>query len=454
MITINTDKRTYGIDSNLFGNHMSYFNESEDLRKREDYIKNIKEFNSGFLRFPGGEESDNYLWKTGEIYRPDWFHKRSSPGDLHTDEYLEICKKTKAKPYIVLNYDYAHDTNSESERKRRLFDYNLEWIEYIKNKGFNDFFLEFGNEVVYAGEKFPEGIKVQQYAKDYLIMHGLIKKIAPDCRFGANMYAYYDGEPWSDSSKTWAETFFDIVGDKCDFITPHLYYGQVIRGQLAKQRYNLDKAVKDYKYKIVKKTGKDIPIVVSEWNLWIRNDVVPLGNFKHGLVLADGLFGLAKGGVMGACLWPLHWYIPREDTSCTFKEIEYGLLRTDDNSFTIPGRVYAQLSKEMQGFDVLASDEKNKDPSISWIALRSKQDEKDFVKILIAGFSNKKTQEARFYLKDFKIRKLVSKFATGGMNNDVLNWKKDYSKESLRLEDGCIIADLEPNSLTVIECYN
>lgn len=444
------DKITGKVLKEIFGYHMSYFNESATLRNKSNYFPMLNELGPGLLRFPGGEESDNYLWDTKQVYRTDWFHSQYDSLDLDTDGYFEICRKTGAQPYIVLNYDYGNDSDSEAERNDRLFKYNQDWAKYIKKKGYSIRYFEFGNEAIYASDKFGTEITPEQYAADYLKMRKLLKEVDPGYELGANMYNHYDGEGWSVSSRDWADTFFTIVGKNCDFVTPHLYYEQGVRGGFTSTRYGLDEVVQDFKTKTLAKTGKAVEVIMSEWNLWINNESIRLGNFGHGLVLADGIFGLAKGGAKGSCVWPLHWGVGAANNYTYFYDVQYGLQKDTDNSLTTAGYVFSQLSKEMRGYDIIRMDMQTENNSLSHIALKSADGTR--MKILIANYSLKDKAGLRLKLNSGNIRNVTTKMLVSN-NKDL---KSDSTASSVAgkviFDKTSIKISVEPYSIAIIQC--
>lgn len=458
ILNINTSKKISEVNSKQFGNTVGFVTEPKELRDDDNFISNLKELNIGILRFPGGDgaNQDWYNWKEERVDDAwGYTHYYKSPEYLNTDSFFALCRKIGSEGLIVFNYLSSYFKEG-AERIAGIFDANAEWAQYIKDNNYPCKYFEFGNEPVYFPtmdvDKHKPKIDPVQYARDYLEMRERLKQIDSSFQLGANMFAYYDGEHWSETSRTWASTFFSIVGQECDFISPHIYYGQIISlnyKTFETQRYDLTPYFNEWREKTKKATGKEIPVYLTEWNLFCGQDKIKLGTFGQGLVEADGLLDIVKSDIKIACIWTLHWYNKRDDTWHPFKDVQYGMLDQSSGELTIPGYTVSELTKEMIGYDVVKTDFPLNDPEINYIALKSKDGRK--LKIIAINFSLQKSKNVRFSIRGDHISKITSK--TLSAKAELLEDNEpSYSNPSAKTDGNNITVFLEPFSITTILC--
>ena len=133
-IIINTDNATKNYDPMIFGGFIEHFGRqiyggifdpgsplADEKGFRLDVIEALKELNVPVIRWPGGCFVDAYHWKKGVV------EKREAYGDFRwgviepntfgTDEFVELCRRIGAEPYI------CHNGLSDVQE-------NLDWVAY------------------------------------------------------------------------------------------------------------------------------------------------------------------------------------------------------------------------------------------------------------------------------------------------------------------------------------
>jgi len=94
---------------------------SDVMGFRKDVVKALRRINPPIIRWPGGCFASAYHWKHGvgdrlDVYDKAW--KVKEPNTFGTDEFVELCRRVNAEPYICGNAG----TGTEEEIS--------EWVEY------------------------------------------------------------------------------------------------------------------------------------------------------------------------------------------------------------------------------------------------------------------------------------------------------------------------------------
>ena len=119
-VTIDTDAPTVSYNPMIFGGFLEHFNKqvyggifepgsslADKKGFRLDVIEAIKELKVPVIRWPGGCFVDSYHWQKGvgqkrQPYDDDRWGVRES-NQFGTDEFIELCRKIGAEPYICQN---------------------------------------------------------------------------------------------------------------------------------------------------------------------------------------------------------------------------------------------------------------------------------------------------------------------------------------------------------------
>ncbi|HXW04960.1 MAG TPA: carbohydrate-binding protein [Vicinamibacterales bacterium] len=193
-----------------------------------------------YLRYPGGEKSDGYLWSvppytssiptlarwaTGEypqnqewpsydrdLVAPDGRTFRITP--LGFDEFMDICREIGCVPTVVVCYDSMYkpaQTGGVAPTREQLLETAREWVRYANvTKGYKVRYWEIGNESWQF--HFNGGTTAANYARDLIEFSRVMKAVDPGILIGAN------GE-----SDSWWQTVLSTASSAIDFLAVHNY---------------------------------------------------------------------------------------------------------------------------------------------------------------------------------------------------------------------------------------
>lgn len=368
-ISIFGNEISSAIGNGVFGVQFHYQKEQSHVRRNEQFRESMFYLNPGMLRFPGGEDSNNYLWETRTVYRSDWFYGTAIPLlDLNTDEFLEYCKERDIEPIFVINYA----TGKYRDDMEWVYSNAEKWLQHTLDQGYKVRYWEFGNEPYFPELDFRRlRVEPEEYAKEYLEMRRRLKAIDPDVKLGACVPHYWDhNEVWQIDD--WAPRFFKTVEDEVDFIVPHMYLSGSRAAAFERNGFPTEDWVNSYRINAYEKYGiEDLEIIPSEWNLLSRNHSIAPDGVGKGLVVADGVLGFIKSGVENAIVWPLRWrtWAGLEK----WGETESGLLREDNHEMMPAGEIFAWLNYEIEGMKEMEVQIHRKDSPVSILALADKE---------------------------------------------------------------------------------
>lgn len=444
-------KKGNTVTNKIFGTHMEYFKEPVNFRDDPLYWAALKKLNSGVFRFPGGEDADNYLWKTRQVFRSDWFYTAATPAtDLNTESFIDVCKKTDAEPIIVINYDAGASVGNIE----KIYNDAVDWAKYTNiTKGFKVRYWEFGNEefIPILTDK-QLNIQPEEYARQYLEMRKRLKAVDKDIMLGANMPPSWDfNESWVVNG--WAPRFFAVTGDNVDFITPHAYYTPSSELYVMENSYDLSKNIESFKVGMKDMIGKEIPIMLTEWNIEVKTNVVAPGGIANGVLLAEGLMSLNSAGVAYACIWPLRWAI---GSGSLWEGHSFGLVRDYNQNLTPTGEVFAFMASEIIGWTQLQQSFEYKFEGIMATPYISKDN--DSVRIILTNRSTSEAKSTALQIDGKMIKEIIGKsiVSSAYSRNETATYtdiKKTEIINPLIKSDGRhILIDLPPLSVTAINC--
>jgi len=162
-----------------------------------------------FLRFPGGEKSDNYIWSqdyqtanhtlalSGKCNFPNSEPEFTVDGKtlknetLDFDEFLQIVKATGTTPLIVVNGDGHHQVNDNCDiqlknnlSREYLVEVARQWVRYAKNNYENNN----GAKIKYwmIGNESWGATTGTQYAEDIIAFATAMKAEDPEIKIVVN----------------------------------------------------------------------------------------------------------------------------------------------------------------------------------------------------------------------------------------------------------------------------
>jgi len=301
------------------------------------FPETLKAMGLAYLRYPGGEKSDNYLWSVppwprteqptpnaamvllGE-YVPEvlmWPTGDPSipPHRLGFDEFVTYAKEAGAEPVIVVAYDALY--NAEVQKRlpdggrtplrRLLLDAAVAWVRYANIiKGYGIRYWEIGNEsyssAAYAG-LVDDPV---QYAEDVKAFSRAMKAVDPMIRVGVNGAR--------SPNPAWWPTILRLAVADIDFLSVHEYptgtwtgYETYDAGGVTTPE--LDAAIRAIEENAPPDERDRIRVAVTETNVITWNGPWPNTNdLGHALVLFD-LLGtqLTKPRNLFSLVWNTRW---------------------------------------------------------------------------------------------------------------------------------------------------
>ena len=311
-----------------------------------------------YLRFPGGEKSDNYIWSqdyktanhilalSGKCNFPNSETRFTADGKtlksetLDFDEFLELVKATGTIPLIVVNGDGHHQINNDCNQpiqnnltRDYLVEVARQWVRYAKN----NYEKNNGVKIKYwmIGNESWQVTTGTEYAKDVIAFARAMKAEDPDIKILVNgkIQVEKDGTSWWQnilSNKeaanlidylgisvfpvyTWLDGYNDYLYplNRKDPKVPGRYTGVNLTKEFTNEVTKAQEAVAYYS------ANKNIRIIVSEtnsidWGPFFENGKGWLNSnndLAHALVSFD-IFGrqLTNDKVDFSLFWNTRYY--------------------------------------------------------------------------------------------------------------------------------------------------
>lgn len=200
----------------------------------------LKQAGVKYLRYPGGEKSDAYLWSVPPYTRPqptlarwaageypqnqEWpsYDRALVESDGHTfrtapldfDEFMAICREIGCVPTVVVCYDSMYkpaQTDGVAPSREQLLETAREWVRYANVvKDYDVKYWEIGNESYLA--HYNGGATASNYARDLIDFSREMKSVDPTILIGAN-----------GDAESWWQTVLSTAAGAIDFLAVHNY---------------------------------------------------------------------------------------------------------------------------------------------------------------------------------------------------------------------------------------
>ena len=247
---------------------------------RPDLLEAIADLRPPIIRWPGGAYATYYRWKDGigPQYKrrkfPRYMWGDQDINSLGTDEFIELCRRVRAEPLIVVNIGVEDQGPSRAEFAQEARD----WVEYCNGsvaskwgrvraanghrEPFNVKYWEIDNEVW--------GMGLEPYCKAAAEFVTAMKTVDPTIKVAVLGGGEQDmkGEKEFNGLK-WDTTVIEKCGVYADYISLHYYeHGLFDVGPANYEAYfELLSEV------IEKSANPDMKIYCSEWNMLYTNDM-------------------------------------------------------------------------------------------------------------------------------------------------------------------------------------
>jgi len=278
-----------------------------------------------FLRYPGGEKSDNYLFGKApytmaapgaaycnfpasdpRFYNADLTAKQVV---LDFDEYMTVCRQLNATPFIVVAYDAMYSTSTCGPRPTRtqLISNAVEWVRYANiTKGYNVKYWMIGNES-WNDADYNGRVSPATYAADIVAFADAMRSIDPTISIVAN----------GRSNDNWWQTLLQSsAAAKVDYLATSNYLPQGFTGYDHYRTFDRDlntglteaeNALDTYAAPADKNR---IGIILSEYSSidYYNSGWGNVNDLGHALcnfqMQADALL---HSRLLSACLWNTRW---------------------------------------------------------------------------------------------------------------------------------------------------
>ncbi|MDX2080748.1 MAG: hypothetical protein SFU53_08180 [Terrimicrobiaceae bacterium] len=300
----------------------------------------LREMGVRWIRYPGGEKSDNYLWATPPGFsRPAARPATTGPWDwpamdtrrfthpdrrtfrnpvLEFDAFIHLCRQIGARPIVVVNHDSVVPSGGapgkhESLPRDLLVRNAASWVAYARRKGYAVRNWEVGNE-----SYFNDRIPARTYARNLREFASAMRRADPLIRIGANTpdWPNLAGKP---DRSPWLETLLRHARGSFDFLSMHIYpcYRWMSYRAYAHRLPDIDAHIDETRRALAKWGGPNAastPIALTETNSadWFghprQSGWKHRSNIGHGLVLFDLLgTALRRNDLEMVLVWNTRW---------------------------------------------------------------------------------------------------------------------------------------------------
>lgn len=152
-------------------------------------VKYLKELNLGFLKYPGGNDADSYIWDS---------HKNPAE-DMDTTEFLHLLKDTKSTGFITVNFNEPPKLAAD-------------WFRHIKDKAGADAvpMWEVGDEV--WGPWAKSHVPGEVYGERFNAFAKELRSVDPNVKLAANLSL-------SNPDTSWTQAALSSLGDNFSIVT-------------------------------------------------------------------------------------------------------------------------------------------------------------------------------------------------------------------------------------------
>lgn len=271
----------------LYIDQVSLEPEDAQGQVRADSEEMIRALHPSFMRWPGGNVAQDYHWAWGigpRDLRPTWVNtawaNAPEPGDLGTDEYLALCNRLHIEPSITVNVNGAGATPEEAAA----------WVEYVNGPATSKYGAmraanghpepygvrqwELGNEIF--GSWVRGHVSAEQYARSAVVYAKAMRAIDPSLRLTAV------GEGVAADGAAWNSAVLEVAGPYIQFLAIHDYNSSAQNASAPSPRAEMFARAAEFEsnYQQIanlirqKAPGRDIRLIVNEWNLFYGADVI------------------------------------------------------------------------------------------------------------------------------------------------------------------------------------
>ncbi len=197
-IMVNVDAVLADVSQHPAGINVNCYMDSDYFRPKRGTTEALKAMGMKYLRYPGGEKSDLYLWSVPPYDRPIPTMARTGEGCvtdrwfvldnfatfkhdvLDFDEFMTMCRQVEGEPVICVAADgYLEDypEHCTFTTRDRMIETAVAWVQYSNiKKGYGIKYWMIGNESWHPHNK---NLTAEIYAKDVVDFSRAMKAVDP-----------------------------------------------------------------------------------------------------------------------------------------------------------------------------------------------------------------------------------------------------------------------------------
>jgi alpha-L-arabinofuranosidase len=229
-VTVDVANVVNDVSQKPIGINMNYLMDGSYLNPAISTTQSIKNMGVKFMRFPGGEKADNYLWSIPPFTAPNPHFARTGscewpsndtrfansdystvkPSGLDFDEFMTMCQSAGGTPLIVVAYDgmYKPATCGTKPTKAQLIQTAVEWVRYANiTKHYNIKYWMIGNES-WKSCDYNGCATAAQYRDDIIQFAQQMKAVDPTIKIIANG----ETSSWWSTVLPTASPYIDYLG--------------------------------------------------------------------------------------------------------------------------------------------------------------------------------------------------------------------------------------------------
>ena len=251
-----------------------------------DAIEKIKASGITLLKYPGGNDADQYVWNSSA----------NNATEMNTDEYIALCRAVGAEPFITVNFNESPDLAAE-------------WVRYCNIvKGYDVKLWEVGDEqwgTWARGHAPPE-----EYAKKYISFVKAMRAVDPSIKVATNV-------PLGPHPENWAERVLQAAGEYVDMLT-YTFFPQpsgkenddTLLTSVGEFRALANKLRNDVEQAVGPQKASSILFINVGYNSASHSPGPQTLQMINAIWTADMLGTMAELGTDIACFWALHNFYP------------------------------------------------------------------------------------------------------------------------------------------------
>jgi alpha-N-arabinofuranosidase len=261
---------------------------------RPEVLKVLKELNAPVYRWPGGNFVSGYDWRDG-LGDPDKRPPRKNPAwtgvehnDVGTHEFIRFCEILGTDPYIAVNSGQGNETQAAEQ---------VEYVNGPESSPMGRLRAKNGHpaawKVVYwsiGNEMYGNWQLGHMPLTDYVKKHNRFARAMREKDPAIKLIAVGAVGRWSEGMLAGSTEFMEYMSEH--------FYVQSLPGVMGHaglapaEVKRIADAHRKYRATIPAMKGKDIPVVLDEWNYWYGPHVY--GELGTQYFLKDAL-GIAAG---------------------------------------------------------------------------------------------------------------------------------------------------------------